>query len=223
MKKDKLDIIYEDKFLIAVNKPNNLLTVATDKEIEKTLFHEVLLFEKRKNKSNKVFIVHRLDKDTSGIVVFAKSIKVKDFLQDNWNSFKREYTAVVNGKLKEKKGTIRNYLYETKDLRVFASDDPKRGKLAITDYEVISYGNTYSLLKINILTGRKNQIRVHLNDLGNSIVGDKKYSNNKRNPIGRLALHANKLVIEHPKTHEELILESKVPKEFENLVKVSNN
>lgn len=223
MKKEKLDIVYEDKFIIAVNKPNNLLTISTDNEKEKTLFHQVLLYERQKNKSNKVFIIHRLDKDTSGIVVFAKSVEVKNFMQDNWNSFTREYTAVVNGKVKDQKGSIKSFLYETKDLRVFSSNDSKKGKLAITDYELLKYANTYSLLKINILTGRKNQIRVQLNDIGHQIVGDKKYGNNKRNPIGRLALHANKIVMEHPKTHCELVLESKVPKEFYNLTKVSND
>lgn len=223
MKKDKLDILYEDKYIIAVNKRSNYLTISTDKVIDKTLFHEVLMYERRKNKNNKVFIVHRLDRDTSGIVLFAKTMEVKNFLQDNWNSFTREYIAVVNGKVKEKKKSLRSYLYETSDLRVFSSCDSKRGKLAITDYELVSYANTYSLLKINILTGRKNQIRVQLNDMGNAIVGDKKYGDKKRNPIGRLALHANKLIIEHPKTHEELVIEASVPKEFYDLVKVSNN
>ena len=217
----KLDIIYEDKFILVVNKPCGQLTVSTDKEKEKTLFHEVYMYEKRKNKNNKIFIVHRLDRDTSGIVLFAKSEDIKNYLQDNWNNFKREYIAVVNGKVTPKKGTVKNYLFETKDLMVYSTNNPKAGKLAITDYEYLEGNSAYSMLKINILTGRKNQIRVHMMDIGHSIVGDKKYVTKKRNPIGRMALHANKLVIEHPKTHEELVLESKVPKEFYNLTKVS--
>lgn len=217
----KLDIIYEDKFIIAVNKPNGLLTISTDNEKEKTLFHAVLSYERKKNKNNKIFIVHRLDKDTSGIVVFAKSMEIKNFLQDNWNNFKREYVAVVNGIVKPKKNTIKSYLFETKDLMVYSTKDEKKGKLAITDYEFIEGNSAYSMLKISILTGRKNQIRVHMYDIGHSIVGDKKYVTKKRNPIGRMALHATKIIIEHPKTHNELVLESSVPKEFYNLTKVS--
>lgn len=217
MKKEKLDIVYEDKYLLVVNKKAGLLTIGTDNEKMNTLFHQVLIYLKQKHKSNKVFIVHRLDKDTSGLVLFAKSEKVKYLLQDNWDSVKRNYYAIVNGVVKKAKDTISSYLKETKNLLVYSSNDKKNGKLAITEYERIITNNKYSLLKIDIKTGRKNQIRVHLNDIGHSIVGDKKYGI-KYNPINRLCLHAYYLEFIHPITNEILKLESSYPKEFNKLI-----
>jgi 23S rRNA pseudouridine1911/1915/1917 synthase len=213
MKKDKLDIIYEDKSLIVVNKPSHLLTISTDNEKEKTLFHKVMLYEKRKNKNNKVFIVHRLDKDTSGIILFAKDEKIKFKLQNNWEKeAKRGYVAIVNGKTKNKE-TLKSYLAETKTLMVYSTDE-KHGKLAITEYEKIKENKKMTLLKIKIKTGRKNQIRVQLNDNGNSIVGDKKYGDNKFDPLRRLCLHANYLEIIHPVTNKKMVFETEIPKEF---------
>ena len=214
MKNKKLDIIYEDKAIIVVNKPSHLLTVSTDSEKEKTLFHEVLMYEKRKNKSNKVFIVHRLDKDTSGIVLFAKDEKLKYKLQNNWdNDTRRGYVAIVNGKTKDK-DVLKSYLTETKTLLVYSTNDKKQGKLAITEYEKINENKKLTLLKIKIKTGRKNQIRVQLNDNGNSIVGDKKYGENKFDPLRRLCLHANYLSIIHPVTNQRMNFEIEIPKDF---------
>jgi len=218
MKKEKLDILYEDKYIIVVNKPSGLFTISTDKEKMKTLFHQVLIYLKQKHKSNKVFIVHRLDKDTSGLIIFAKSEKVKKKIQDNWENVKREYIAIVNGQILKEKDTIKSYLKETKTLLVYSTKD-KNGKLAITEYEKISFNKDYSMLKINIKTGRKNQIRVHLNDIGHPIVGDKKYSNIKNKYVNRLCLHANYLEFIHPITNETIKLESKYPKEFNKLIK----
>jgi len=217
MKKEKLNIIYEDKYIIVINKPTNLLTIATDKINDDTLYNKVYTYLKQKHKNNKVFIVHRLDKDTSGLVVFAKTEDVKYKLQENWNNTKRFYYAIVNGIVTNEKDTIESYLKETKTLLVYSSNDTKNGKLAITQYEKLLNNTKYSLLKINILTGRKNQIRVHLNDIGHSIVGDKKYGI-KNNPIRRLCLHAYYLEFIHPITNELLKLEIKYPKEFEKLI-----
>lgn len=219
MKKEKLDIIYEDKFIIVVNKPSGLLTISTDNEKEKTLYHKVYEYLKQKHKNNKIFIVHRLDKDTSGLVVFAKSEKVKMILQDNWDKVKRCYYAIVNGIVEKDEDTIVSYLKETKSLLVYSTNDFK-GKLAITEYKKIVSNSKYSLLNINIKTGRKNQIRVHLNDIGHSIVGDKKYGI-KHNPINRLCLHAYYLELIHPITNEILKLESKYPKEFAKIINYS--
>jgi len=219
MKKEKLDIIYEDKFILIVNKPSGLFTISTENEKLKTLFHQVFVYLKQKNKNNKVFIVHRLDKDTSGLVVFAKSEDVKNKMQDNWKNVKREYIAVVNGNVKTEKGVIESYLKETKTLLVYSTNDKIHGKLAITEYEKQASNKEYSLLKINIKTGRKNQIRVHLNDIGHPIVGDRKYGNIKNKLIKRLCLHANLLEFEHPITKEYVKVETKYPKEFDNLVK----
>ena len=218
MKKDKLDIIYEDKFIIVVNKPSHLLTISTDNEKEKTLFHKVLMYEKKKNKNNKVFVIHRLDKDTSGLIVFAKDEKIKHHLQNNWDkNTKRGYVAIVNGITKNKE-ILKSYLAETKTLMVYSTLDKKIGKLAITEYEKLIGNKKLSLLKINIRTGRKNQIRVQLNDNGNSIVGDKKYGNNKFDPLRRLCLHANYLSIIHPVTNKKMVFETDIPKDFLNLI-----
>ena len=217
MKKEKLDIIYEDKYLIIVNKKSGMLTISTDKEKINTLYHRVREYLQRQNKNNKVFIIHRLDKDTSGLIIFAKSEKIKGIMQDNWTNVKREYLAVVNGNVKNDKGVIKTYLKETKTNLVYSTNN-KNGKLAITEYEKIKSNKLYTLLKINLLTGRKNQIRVHLNDIGYPIVGDKKYSKIK-NKVKYLYLHANHLEFNHPITNEFIDITIPKPKYFEELIK----
>lgn len=216
MKNKKLNILYEDKFIIIVNKPPHLLTMSTEKEKERTLYHYVFEYLKQKNKSNKVFIVHRLDKDTSGIVMLAKDDKTKFFLQDNWDKFKKNYVAIVEGKLKNNKGILRSYLQETKTHLTYSVND-KNGKLAITEYEKVLESKKYTMLSLNLKTGRKNQIRVQLADIGNPIVGDKKYGT-KKDPIRRMALVANTLEFIHPKTKEKIVIDIDIPKEFINLV-----
>lgn len=219
MMKKKMDIIYEDKYLLVVNKPTKLLTVATAKEKENTLYHEASMYVKKKHKSNKIFIVHRLDKDTSGVVVFAKDEKIKKLLQDNWDKYaiNREYIALVKGHIKPEKNTLKNKLVETKTNMVFVDDKSKFGKVAITKYEVINFKDNNSLIKINILTGRKNQIRVQLDYIGYPIVGDNKYGKNK-SFYNRLMLHANKLELINPITNEKLELIARIPKEFKNIL-----
>ena len=208
----KLDIVYQDKDIIVVNKDAHLLTIGTEKERDNTLYHKVLMYEKTKRKSNKIFIVHRLDKETSGLVLFAKREEIKDILQNNWDIYaiERKYVAVVEGKLKKKADTLKNHLMENSIHHVYVSDN---GKLAITKYKVLKESKSYSLLDIVITTGRKNQIRAQLSNIGSPIIGDKKY-NAKTNPLRRLGLHANKLVIRHPITNEVMTFESKVPSEF---------
>lgn len=215
----KLDIIYEDKEIIVINKEAKLLTVSTDKVKNNTLYSEVSSYVKKKNPKNKIFIVHRLDKDTSGVILFAKNEKIKKAFQDNWDNLvkRREYIALVEGN-NIGKGTIKSYLYETKTFQVISSNNASRGKLAITEYESIKENKKYSLVKINILTGRKNQIRVHLSLIGHNIVGDKKYGS-ITNPLNRLGLHATKLVITHPFTKAIMTFESNIPQLFSNLIK----
>ena len=217
MAKKKLDILYEDKFVIVINKPHNLLTIATNREKERTLFHYVYDYLKQKHKSNKVFIVHRLDKDTSGIIILAKDEKTKFYLQDNWDKFKRGYVAIVNGKVEKDKGVLKSYLQETKTHYTYSVND-KNGKLAITEYEKILENKKYTMLSLNLKTGRKNQIRVQLSDMGNPIVGDKKYGI-KKDPIRRMALHANYLEFIHPKTKEKIVIDVDIPNSFISLVK----
>lgn len=207
------EIVYEDNDIIVVNKVAGLLTIANYNEKEMTLYHQVREYA---NKHGfKLFIVHRLDKETSGIVMFAKSERMKMLFQDNWNELvkTRGYIALISGKLM-RGGRIDNLLYEEKNTFVHSS---KLGKRAITNYKPIKYNNEYTLLDVNIETGRKNQIRVHLSELGYPIVGDKKYGS-KVNPIKRLGLHAYKLEVMHPITRKHLSFEVKIPKEFNKIV-----
>lgn len=214
MTKKKLSIIYEDNDILVVNKPANLLSISTDNEKEKTLFHEAYSYVKSKHKANKIFIVHRLDKGTSGLVVFAKSEESKKILQDNWDKMVklRQYVAVVEGRPSPENGRIVNYLKETKTLLVYETNK-KDGKIAITNYRTIAKGDKFSMLAVELETGRKNQIRVHVAGLGCPVVADKKYGS-KTNPFRRMGLHANKLIIIHPKTKKEMIFETDVPNQF---------
>lgn len=212
----KMNIIYEDKELLVVEKEPHQLTIATEKKEQNTLYHEASTYVKKQYPKNKVFIVHRLDKETSGLVIFAKNQEKKFSLQNNWTNVKREYLCIVEGKMPKKKDTLKSYLIETKTYDVYSTKDTKKGKLAITEYEVIETSNKYTLLKINIKTGRRNQIRVQLADIGHPIVGDKKYGSTS-NPLKRLCLHANR--IEYQEQKRTYHFETKYPKEFTRLFK----
>ncbi len=210
-------IIYEDEDLIVIIKPEGLLTVATDTEKFNTAYRHLSDYVKEVNKNNKIFIVHRLDRETSGILVFAKSQKMKEALQENWSNLvtKRGYVAVVEGHVSKKSDTIKSYLKETKTGFMYSASS---GQLAITNYEVRSQNSSYSLLDIELETGRKNQIRVHLSELGHPIAGDNKYKS-ETNPVGRLCLHAKTLKFINPLTNEEFSFTTKTPSAFNALVK----
>ena len=211
-----LDIIYEDDNIIVVNKPSKLLTISNKNEKENTLYRMVSDYLRKEKK--KVFVIHRLDYDTSGVIMFAKNKEIQGLYQSKWNELAkiREYTAVVEG-ITNNKGHIESYLKQTKTLLVYSSKN-KDGYFAATDYEKIMNNNKYSMLKIHISTGRRNQIRCHMHDINHPILGDSRY-NSRYNPIDRLALHANKLVITDPISKKELTFVSKIPLEFYNLVK----
>lgn len=213
-----IDIIYEDKNIIVINKPSGLLTVATEKEKNKTAYHLVMEYLKKKNKNNRIFIIHRLDKDTSGIIMFAKNERAKHLYQDNWNDIvkKRCYYAVIDGKMENKEGTIKSYLKENGNM-VYSVKD-RSGKLAITEYKVLKERKNISLLDINLKTGRKNQIRVHMKENKTPILGDLKYGE-KSKLINRLALHAYKLELVNPVTKKLLTFEINMPNEFKMLFK----
>ena len=215
-KNKKLKIIYEDKYLLIIDKPANLLTISNEYERENTLFHQVYLYLKRKNKNNKVFIVHRLDYETSGLVIFAKSIKVKQILQANWQNVIRKYFAVVLDEVLKEKATLKSYLKETKTNIVYATKNSKNGLLAITNYQRILTNQKYSLLDIEIKTGRKNQIRVQLKDIGHPIFGDKKYGD-KKSKAKRMYLHAYYLGFYHPITKQLLHFKLNLPLDFSNV------
>lgn len=210
----KLNIIYEDKEILVVDKPSKLLTIS-DGKTENTLYSMARSYVKKQHKSNKIFIVHRLDRDTSGAVVFSKNENMKKYLQENWNKIaKREYIAILEGKLNIKKGVIKNYLLEDKNHFVYATKN-KKGQCAETEYEVLNHFNNYTVVKINIITGRKNQIRVGFSNLGYPIIGDKKYGS-KINNLHRLALHAYKLTLKIK--NKDYLFETKLPIEFKKYV-----
>ena len=215
--KKKLDILYEDKFLIIVNKPCNLLTISTEKEKDRTLYHIVREYLVSKDKFARVFIVHRLDKDTSGVVVLAKDEKTKNQLQENWNEYVslREYVAVVHGQLKNKEDRIVQNLGETKTNLVYVAKKGE-GKEAITNYKVIKENEDYSLVSVLLETGRKNQIRVCFQSLKHPIVGDKKYG--IKDNGSRLYLHANRLKMYYPVIKKDILFETANPQEFKKIM-----
>lgn len=216
-------ILFEDKDLIIVEKEANLLTVASNKERENTVYTQLINYAKKVDKRNKVFIVHRLDRETSGILIFAKSEKVQNRLQNDWHNLvkERKYIAIVEGDVTKEAGTITSYLVENeKTLKVFSTRNEKLGKKAITHYKKIDTNGNLTRLEVQLVTGRKNQIRVHMSELGHPVVGDKKYGA-KINPMKRLGLHANKIVFVHPMTNELISFESKIPKSFKRLMKTT--
>ncbi len=208
----EIKIIYEDKSIIVIDKPSGILTIATEenKYDNFNLYSILSKYVKKENANNKIFIVHRLDKDTSGVIIFAKSENIKEKLQKNWNeTTNRIYYAVVIGNTKEK-DTLMNYLQEDKRLRTYVSDS---GKLAITNYEKIKSNSKYSLLKIKINSGRRNQIRVQLSNINHPILGDNKYGI-KDKSAKRMMLHASILEIVNPISNKKMKFESKVPSLF---------
>jgi tRNA pseudouridine32 synthase/23S rRNA pseudouridine746 synthase/23S rRNA pseudouridine1911/1915/1917 synthase len=216
-----LTILYEDYDIIVIDKPAGLLTMGTDREKEKTAYFMLNEYVKKGNprSRNRIFIVHRLDRDTSGLLVFAKNEKAKHHLQDKWKEFDKRYFAVVHGILREKEGVITSYLAENNSYRVYSVTNPEKGKLAKTGHQVIKESEKYSLLEITLFTGRKNQIRVHLSEKGYPVVGDKIYGE-KDKSVKRLALHSASLKILHPYSNKEMVFKTEVPPYFKTLVKI---
>lgn len=213
-------IIFEDADILVVEKENGLLSVGTAKEKEKTAYNILKNYLKDKDEKNKIFVVHRLDRDTSGIMMFAKSAKAQDILQTNWNEMVKErtYIALVEGKVEKDSDTIESYLSENKAFVTYSTNNKEEGKKAITKYKVLKRNKNYSLLEVNIDTGRKNQIRVHMQDIGHSVVGDKKYGASKT-PIKRLGLHAHSIAFTHPITKKMYSFTSKIPNNFLSVFK----
>jgi len=209
-----LHIVYEDEYIVLIEKQVGLLSVSAGGE-HITAYSILSAYVKQQTPSNKIFVVHRLDRDTSGLMMFAKSENVQRILQKGWhtNISQRTYIALVEGMVEKADGTIRSYLFESKAFVVYSSQDPAKGALAITHFKTMQRNKDFSLLEINLETGKKNQIRVHMQDIGHSIAGDKKYGASV-NPIGRLGLHASVLAFTHPITREFLRFESKIPTKF---------
>ena len=209
-------LIYEDEDFLAIDKPVGLLSVESDKETE-CAFGYAFDYLQKQDKKVRPFILHRIDKETSGVLVFAKNVKVHSMLKMHWNEqiTKREYYAVVEGAFTEKAGTLVNYLKENQNNMVYVTNDPSCPK-AITRYEVVKENENYSLLRVEIDTGRKNQIRVQMKAKGHSIVGDDKYGHEK-NPLGRLGLHASKMEFVHPVTKELISINATLPPSFRQI------
>lgn len=210
-----LSILYEDADIIVVNKEAGLLTIATQKEKRRTAHHQLMLYVRKEHPRNRVFIVHRLDQDTSGVMLFAKNEQAKRKLQRNWGADvkERSYLALVEGKFEKQPGVFTSWLKEAKTHRMYSSFTKGDGQFAKTHYKVIQSNDRFSLLEVELETGRKNQIRVHMQDLGHPVVGDKKYGA-KTNEIRRLGLHAQTLTFIHPTTGELQTFKSPAPKIF---------
>ena len=216
--RSNLPIIFENDEMIVINKPSGLLSIASDKEKGSTAYRMLTDYVQQKDKHNRIFVVHRLDEDTSGVLMVAKNAKLQQALQDHWNEIvtKRGYYAIVEGQLKDKQGTIKSYLKKNSQNMMYSSKKAGDGQFAITHYKVIKEVEGYSLLDVHIDTGRKNQIRVHLGEMGHHVIGDDKYGE-PSNPIKRLGLHAYELEFKHPFTGKIMKFTAPIPKEFKIL------
>ena len=214
-----LAILYEDSDILVAVKPAGLLTVGTASNKTRTAYY-ILTDYVRKGclkSRNRIFIVHRLDQWTSGVLVFAKSEEIKLRLQRQWKETKKKYLAIVHGRLDQKEGIITSYLAENKAYVVYSTSDSTKGKLAHTAYKVLKETRQFSLLEVGLLTGRKNQIRVHLADKGHPVVGDKKYGKPK-DVHNRLALHSKSISLKHPTSGRQMTFQTKVPVYFRELL-----
>lgn len=217
----RMQLVYEDDDIIVVNKGYGLLSMGTPSATRDVTAYSLLKeYVKRVNPINKIFIIHRLDRDTSGLMMFAKTQEAKEAMQHNWNNMvlERRYVAVVEGVMEEDSGVVRSYLEQTSRYEVYSTHEEGKGQLAVTRYKVLGRGGGYSLVEFSLDTGRKNQIRVHAHDLGHPIVGDRKYGAGS-SPIHRLALHARTLRFAHPITRKDMNFELPVPSRFTALLR----
>jgi RluA family pseudouridine synthase len=213
-----LQILHEDKDIIVVVKVAGLLTIGTEREKSRTAHYLLNDYVRKGNPKsrNRVYVVHRLDKDTSGILLFAKSEQAKKFLQENWAHTEKHYLGIVHGLLTPKEGTISTYLAENKALRVYSTSDPAKGKLSHTAYKILQESKGFSLVDIHLRTGRKHQIRVHFAEKGHPIAGDRKYGTGDL-VSKRLALHARSIFFTHPFTGRPMAFDTGIPDDFVRL------
>ena len=213
-----LPIIFENDELIAINKPSGLLSIASDREKGRTAYRMVSDYVQQKDKHNRIYVVHRLDEDTSGVLVFAKNPRTKEVLQKDWNDIvrKRGYYAIVEGKMEKDEDTFTDYLKENSLNLMYVTNDRKNGKKCVTHYKVMKSNKNYSLLDVDIDSGRKNQIRVQLGHRNHYVIGDDKYGQ-PSNPLKRLGLHAYNLTFVHPISKKVYEFKAPMPAEFEKL------
>lgn len=217
----RLQLVYEDDDVIVVNKGYGLLSVGTQSHKKEITAYDIIRnYIKEKNPKNKLFIVHRLDRDTSGLMMFAKSQEAQENLRHNWNNMvlDRLYVALLEGSVKDDSGFVKSYLAENSQFVVYSTENPEEGKLALTRYKVLKRGNDLSLVEFSLDTGRKNQIRVHASEMGHPISGDRKYGA-KESRLHRLCLHARTLRFAHPITRKDMRFELPVPAKFLDAVK----
>ncbi len=214
-----LTIIHEDRDIIVVNKPAGMLTMATETEKTRTAYYALTDYVRKGNAKSRyrIFIVHRLDRETSGIVLFAKTEAAKRALQDQWEDTTKIYAAVVHGQMGTASGLLSSYLVESGVHKVYSTRDTTQGKLSRTAWTVVRERGAYSLLDVELLTGRKHQIRVQMADLGHPVAGDRKYGV-KGDAFSRLALHARLTTFTHPFSGQRMTVEAPVPAIFAQLV-----
>jgi len=214
-----LHILYDDDDLLVAQKSAGLLSVATPHERDRTAYARLCQYVSKQSPKNRLFTVHRLDKFVSGILVFAKSEKVKARLQAAFqkHDIERKYWAIVEGSVPKDYGSIRSYRAEDRFYRVHSTEDPKAGKHAVTHYRVLQRFPKFTALEVALETGRKNQIRAHLSEMGHPIVGDRAYGS-KTNPLGRIGLHAFCLGFVHPTQGTKLHFATEPPPEFRRFI-----
>lgn len=215
-----LSILHEDRDIIVINKEAGLLSVAADDPTEPTAYNQLSDYVKKENPDNKIFVVHRLDRDTSGVMLYAKSEDIQQVLQNDWKNTVKEriYTALAEGRVEKEQGELSSWLKESKGIKMYSNQEDNGGKHAVTHYRKVLGNENYSLLEMELETGRKHQIRAHLKDMGHPIAGDKLYDA-ETNPIKRLGLHATTLVLVHPGTNKLVRYTSEVPGSFLKRVK----
>lgn len=222
LKNQYVRIVYEDKDLVVVEKNEGILSMpstAKQYSVKKVLDE---YFEKRHFKC-RAHSVHRLDRETSGLMIYAKSIEVAQMFEADWHNivYDRRYLAVVDGEVEQEGGTVKSWLKDNKAFITYSSPEDNGGKYAVTHFRVLQKTPRFSLLELKLETGRKNQIRVHMQDIGHPVVGDFKYGKGL-GPVGRLCLHAYRLHFFHPRTGERMEFETPCPKEFKKLVEINS-
>ena len=214
-----LKLVYEDPYLIVVEKKEGVLSVSTDHVKERTAQHILSEYVKRKHRGNRIFVVHRLDRETSGLLMYAKDEKTQHTLRDHWQEIvtDRRYVAIVEGDMERDFGTIESWITDQKYYVSSSPVDDGTGRYAVTHYKTIKLANGYSLMELDLETGRKNQIRIHMSELGHPVIGDERYGS-KSNPLERIGLHAFKLGFYHPVTGEHMEFETPYPAKFKSLM-----
>lgn len=216
----RVKLVYEDNDIIVIDKGYGVLSTAAGKPSDDTVYNIVKKYARRFSNKAAVYVVHRLDRDTSGLMLLTRTKQARDKLISNWNNMviDRKYVAIVEGKVEQNEGTVKSFLAENPDTyEMYSTTDKKLGRLAVTRYRVVKQGSRFAMVELEIKTGRKNQIRVHMHDLGNPVSGDRKYGGHP-SPINRIALHATTLTIVHPITGKAVSFTSPIPENFNKMI-----